>query len=172
MIKQFCYCRTKKEKGNYDSRHLSELFFFYFKWHSTVPVEIRLHSATHCPDTLTQTCLWGFTTTDQQNRQTNGRGGTRKCHLQVISCHMKDISISVTTQSLSPDPTKRSWSKACCSEANGCITKSQLEIKVEKKKTTTATKLNKTKQKKHIPQSEYTNYTQRAVTNADTSHSG
>lgn len=85
---------------------------------------------------------------------------------------MKDISISMTTQSLSPDPTKRSWSKARCSEANGFIIKSQLEIKVEEDDNSNKTQQNITNKKEHIPQRNYTNYIQRAVTKADTSDFG
>lgn len=53
---------------------------------------------------------------------------------KLLSSSMKNVSISLTTQCLSADTTKRIRSKACCSETYGPSTKSQLEIKERKKK--------------------------------------
>lgn len=89
---------------------------------------MRVSSATHCPDTLRET---GLTTTDKMNQQLEEEGprsGIFKC----FSCHTKDIS--TTTQPLTSDTTKSRQSKACCTEANGHVTKHQLAIKVKKEK--------------------------------------
>lgn len=52
-----------------------------------------------------------------------------------LSASAATQDISITTQPLSSDTTKSRRPKACCTEANGHITKCQLAIKVKTEKT-------------------------------------
>lgn len=78
----------------------------------------------------------------------------------------------MATQPPSRDTTKRSWSKACCSEANGPMTESELKSQWEKK---TKQNKNNANQQQKQPQRTYQKVNraiERAVTNADTTECG